>query len=97
MRNVNDYLAELAANPEKLIAFIYDPERSMREGGLSLEDQAVVKSNFAYMMHSRMSGYTVARSLVIPPPPPPPVWKPGPPHPPPWVESPDSPIAGPAA
>ncbi len=74
MRNVNEFLAEMAANPELLGRFINDPEETLRHADLSEEDRRAVIGNFPTMMLARLAGYPIGMALVLPPPPIPPVW-----------------------
>lgn len=56
MAELREFLAELAADAERLGRFIQDPEAVMKEAKLSDKDREALRSGFANVIYARLSG-----------------------------------------
>jgi hypothetical protein len=65
MATLKEFLSELAIDPTKLGKFIHDPEASMKEAEINVEDQAVLKSRFANIIYARLAGLPIEKAFAI--------------------------------
>jgi hypothetical protein len=65
MAKLEDFLAELAINPQKLGEFIHDPEAAMHDAGLSSEDQAALRSGFPNIVYARLAGVPIQQAFQL--------------------------------
>jgi hypothetical protein len=76
MDKLEDFLTELAIEPQKLGQFIHDPEATMTAASLSSEDKAALRFGFPDVIYARLAGVPIQEAfqkyfLTMSPPPPP--------------------------
>jgi len=84
MAKLEEFLAELAIDPQKFGQLIHDPEATMTAASLSNEDKAAIRSEIPDVVNARLAGASIQDAfqnyfLVMSPSPEPPL-EPEPPH-----------------
>ena len=65
MATLQEFLADIAVDPQKLGQFIHDPDEAMKAAELGVDDQAALRSGFPAMIYARLSGQSPSEAFQV--------------------------------